>query len=74
MVLQGKYSIKEIAEEIDGISDIDMPFDTRIKRVEDPLDHLQTGDSRGKASWSFRLSISGSKLLQSRSSPNSHFQ
>ena len=50
MVLQGKYSIKEIAEEIDRISDIDMPFDARIKRVEDHLDHLQTGDSRGKAS------------------------
>lgn len=50
MVLQGKYSIEEIAEEIDRISNIDIPFDARIKRVVDHLDHLQTGNSRGRAS------------------------
>ena len=50
MVLQGKYSIEEIAEEIDRISDIDIPFDARIKRVVDHLDHLETGNSRGRAS------------------------
>lgn len=44
------HSIKEIAEEIARISDADMSFDARIKRVEDHLDHLQDGDSRGKTS------------------------
>lgn len=40
MVLEGKYSISEIARKINNT----------IERVEEHLDHLQTGDSRGKSS------------------------
>lgn len=52
MVLEGRYSVSEIADELAKLElfDNDKPLNYRIRRVKDHLLHLQDGESRGQAS------------------------
>lgn len=47
MLLEGKYSILEIAEELNKNFGAERSIQDRMKRVESHIEHLQDGDSLG---------------------------
>lgn len=50
MLLGGLYSVEEIARELDRRFKPLRSLEAREKRVQEHIEHLQDGDSRGKSS------------------------
>jgi hypothetical protein len=45
MILEGKYTIEEIAQRLNQVEPRKLPLEQRILRVKDHIDHLQQGGS-----------------------------